>query len=122
MACLLKSRVFPEGQSPARGTNLIFVLELDAVASALWSLRGTLPGASAVAFIDNDSAAQVLAKGGPNHSSTNYLVIAYWFLAAREPLGIWLRREASRATRQMLRTGADLASLLNLDRLVRQKR
>ena len=94
-ACLLKSGASSGDQAVAKKPDLIFAFELASAVSALWSLWGTSPGASVVVHIDNASASQVLATGGPNHSWIDYLVGAFWFLADRESLSIWLERVSS---------------------------
>ena len=45
-----------------------------------------------VVFVVDGSAAQVPPRGRPYQSSINRIVRAYWSLAARESLGIWLER------------------------------
>ena len=74
-----------EYQALAKGTDLIFALELFSAVSALWLLNGVSPIASVVVPADNDSADQGAAKRGPDHS---HLEAALWFLAARESLSI----------------------------------
>ena len=90
-----KSIVPLDDRAPADGTNLIFALELFAVASASWSLEGSASGASIVIYAGNDDVAQLLRKGGSNRSLIDHIVWAIWFPTVRESLIVWLRRASS---------------------------
>ena len=59
-ACLLKYRASQGEQAQAKGTRLIFALELFTIVSVLWPLDCAPAGASVVIFVDNDSAAPAL--------------------------------------------------------------
>ena len=91
----MKTQVPLRDQAVGKGANLISVLELYAVFTALWALDNKLPGDSTTPYIDKDAAAQVLTKGGSNRSVVNHLVGAFWFLAARNSGDIWPERVSS---------------------------
>ena len=92
---LSKCTVPQNAQARLAATNLIFALELFTVASAVWALANRAPNASVLIFVDNDSAPRVLAKGESNHPLINQLVGSFWFLVARESVGVWIERVGS---------------------------
>ena len=77
-----------EAQAVATGANLIFVLELFVLASAVGSLVHLFSGVAVLIFVENDAAAQATTKVGPNRPLDLELTGLCWFLATRKSLSI----------------------------------
>ena len=61
----------------------------------MWGLENRAPDTSILIFGGNDSASQVLTRGGPNRPLTYHLVCSFWFLVARESMSTWFARVCS---------------------------
>ena len=86
---LFTYKVSQNERTQGKHANPIFSLELFTADTALWALGNKARDASILVFVDNDSASQVLTKGGSNHPLISRLVGSSWFLVARESVSIW---------------------------------
>ena len=94
-APLFTTGLIREGGAPARGTNFIFALELFAVVSAVRHPGNLLKKTSVITVADNDAAARTPKKGGPNHPFAQEVITAFWLLAARNSMSLWIDQDGS---------------------------
>ena len=90
-----KYKVSRNEQPRAKDANLIFALDLFVVACALRALGNRDPDTSMSIFVDDDSASQVLTRGGSNYPLINHLIGPFRSLVAHESMRIWLEKVCS---------------------------